>query len=759
MQRGVMSPSEGSVSSVEPGAAHASGFPKASGELEEGRHLQITTRLQKAMTLASNMDHSQSRQMVDNLDLDLQRTAMLCTRCEHLFSNAQTLERLADYYEPPPHCRFRELRIDCSLCRLIKKSLLASSPWNDAEGSSIDQEGLVELVLQYQMLDDSGDDGDAEDDEDEYGTEEEENFLFDRTTPSALSCYLLSSSLVAHLAWYRIPEQVCTAMNIDPASQRAVSHWRQLPGLYSTADYWKDDRFAAGILELIEAEDVTPASGSPDESSAAPGLLLDISQTGLGRIYIRECHHLTTNQYVALSYCWGGPQALVTLRSNLPQHQTEGILVSDLPSTIFEAVQVVSRLGFQYLWIDALCIVQDDEDAKAAEIEKMGDIYARATLVLLASGNNRAVKDGFLSPYDYVSLVSFLLEGQGRIPVCLAPDVQEPPQIDTRGWAYQERHLASRILEFAGARGVLLSSGSTFLKFSTAGTWITDEHTRHEDATTRSLRVMDWHSMVAEYSTRNLSCTEDRLPALAGCASKYAKALEAESAQESKASSDGSTVKEAKITYLAGLWSVHIIDDLLWRKARRSLFFLDHYRSPGWSWISVLDHRPRGERPLGVTNNLGLQLRLGGRTEPQAHLVLHDIELAHASAPFGRVLSGSITLRAKVVRFGAVESARHRESLLAECNYSLTPEQQEGLQCLRLKSGSRWDRHRSGEIENGDGGLLILPVDREGQVRGEDDEGIVTCRRIGAFWIWRGESDGVPMVDWDGVAVTTVRLV
>ena len=59
-----------------------------------------------------------------------------------------------------------------------------------------------------------------------------------------------------------------------------------------------------------------------------------------------------SNRYIALSHCWGGQVDTVTTRSNLNERKS-GILMSSLPRTFFDAVQLTRRLGVRYLWIDS----------------------------------------------------------------------------------------------------------------------------------------------------------------------------------------------------------------------------------------------------------------------------------------------------------------------------------------------------------------------------------------------------------------------
>jgi hypothetical protein len=92
-------------------------------------------------------------------------------------------------------------------------------------------------------------------------------------------------------------------------------------------------------------------------SSTRPKRLLDVgdSQDSPIRLVIDP----TTDKYVALSHCWGNHRRCVTTKENLPA-RVEGIAWLDLPQTFRDAITVTRAIGVQYLWIDFLCIIQDD---------------------------------------------------------------------------------------------------------------------------------------------------------------------------------------------------------------------------------------------------------------------------------------------------------------------------------------------------------------------------------------------------------------
>jgi hypothetical protein len=91
--------------------------------------------------------------------------------------------------------------------------------------------------------------------------------------------------------------------------------------------------------------------------------------------------------YLALSYCWGtdrGKTVAKTTRANLAQF-LEFIDPVMLPRTFQDAMHVVWNLDYRYIWIDALCIVQDDAADLVRECAQMGEIYKNALFTICVS--------------------------------------------------------------------------------------------------------------------------------------------------------------------------------------------------------------------------------------------------------------------------------------------------------------------------------------------------------------------------------------
>ncbi|KAF7679652.1 hypothetical protein GT037_003400 [Alternaria burnsii] len=112
----------------------------------------------------------------------------------------------------------------------------------------------------------------------------------------------------------------------------------------------------------------------------APERILDVQEHANARMYSLSPGDYP--RYVALRYCWGDtqPEQVKTTKANLQSRQDVTNL-SGLAQTIRDAIQVCFSLGSHYIWIDALCIVQDDDDEKVSEIADIQSIYRGAALL------------------------------------------------------------------------------------------------------------------------------------------------------------------------------------------------------------------------------------------------------------------------------------------------------------------------------------------------------------------------------------------
>lgn len=174
--------------------------------------------------------------------------------------------------------------------------------------------------------------------------------------------------------------------------------------------------------------------------------------------------------YIALSHCWGKSVHLTTTTSTLTQRKSN-IPFADLPPTFGDAVLLTRRLGFEYLWIDSLCIIQDDAQDWVNESAKMASIYQGAQLVLAATSSVDG-DGGCLFPRDaYLEVEGTSHDGtpfrffgrkkrdhavfnaqrhntQDLNVKDLSDEKYGEYPLLTRAWCFQERLLATRMLHF-----------------------------------------------------------------------------------------------------------------------------------------------------------------------------------------------------------------------------------------------------------------------------------------------------------------------
>jgi hypothetical protein len=162
----------------------------------------------------------------------------------------------------------------------------------------------------------------------------------------------------------------------------------------------------------------------------------------------------TASRYLALSYVWGAIsqlqnttalcESLMDLNSLLAHKDT-------IPQVITDAMEVTYSLGENYLWVDSLCIVQDDAAAKHHQISHMANIYSSAALTLVAVGAHDAnsnlpgVRPGTRWPQSW-------RQQQNELSRPLRPDLVlkaiDRSLYVSRAWTFQERHLSRRCLYF-----------------------------------------------------------------------------------------------------------------------------------------------------------------------------------------------------------------------------------------------------------------------------------------------------------------------
>jgi Heterokaryon incompatibility protein (HET) len=155
-------------------------------------------------------------------------------------------------------------------------------------------------------------------------------------------------------------------------------------------------------------------------------------------------------RYIALSHCWGESQLISTKTASIEAHY-EAIKWNDLPKTFQDAVVVTGKLGIRFLWIDSLCIIQDDPDDWLREAKCMEKVFASAYCTIAASSAKNST-EGFLIPRPVKQAVRLA----DNVYACevgqnFDHDI-ESAVLNQRGWVLQERALSPRTIHFTATQ-------------------------------------------------------------------------------------------------------------------------------------------------------------------------------------------------------------------------------------------------------------------------------------------------------------------
>ena len=320
-----------------------------------------------------------------------------------------------------------------------------------------------------------------------------------------------------------------------------------------------------------------------------------------------------TGTYACLSHCWG--QDLIAARTTSENINDFRRVIdwSLLPLNFQDAIIIAREFGISYLWIDSLCIIQNDRSDWERESANMAKIYEGGFITIAATASSSAAGGCFCSTQSDRCLRVEVGENHHfyiGIRDCTdvlhnkAPDAfLKTYPLFTRGWVYQERKLSRRILYCN--RGELSFECGEVSLCECANRAIAPHLPQRLVGKQRAQRskpepypriprgqfsrISDdqdlhngWRRLVAEYTQLKLTYEMDMLPALSGLAKK--------------------TAEITGDIYLAGLWRKSLGDDLLWYVTQRGTSGgrvqkskKDHeywkprpaWRAPSWSWASI----------------------------------------------------------------------------------------------------------------------------------------------------------------------------
>ncbi|KAI1372074.1 heterokaryon incompatibility protein-domain-containing protein [Hypoxylon crocopeplum] len=437
-----------------------------------------------------------------------------------------------------------------------------------------------------------------------------------------------------------------------------------------------------------------------DDGDFQPTRLLYIGE-GLGDP-ARLCHTKdlpSRVRYISLSHRWGNVQIFRLLLDNI-QALEQALPLDILPKTFIDAIEVTRSLGAQYIWIDSLCIIQDDVDDWRHEAARMGDVYRYSWCNVAATGFEDS-KRGMLvrrdsrivAPLavrrDYQYKKSMLPFAVQVMPTAGGSDLDPPAKFRShakeearrqaifpngnyvcfderfwergitlaplmgRGWVFQERLLSPRTLHF-GAEQLFWECRETEA-CEAFPTGLPRDF--HHGATYKARRAADgldiasdlsslqtaldaWNAVLASYTSASLTRQSDRLPALSGVAKDMQNVL--------------------KSKYLAGLWEICLLYQLLWRLEGPDRADTETSGAPSWSWASTAG--------AVIGNNLVPSPDLAERTV--AKLVNANVQ--PVDDEMGEVIAGTITISGTLVhlfptpkRFDILEYGQKLEDILS----------------------------------------------------------------------------------------------
>jgi hypothetical protein len=193
------------------------------------------------------------------------------------------------------------------------------------------------------------------------------------------------------------------------------------------------------------------------ETNFAP-LTIDIRLVDLSNSCIRIIPAGESPIYVSLSYVWGpaSQMSLMLLKANVHALKRPGGLNeyrSEIPLTVWNAFEVARQLGIPYIWVDALCIVQDDDEQKEQQIQIMDKIYQHAVLTICVAAGD-GCQSGIPGVLGRPKGLPQTWETYGDLRLTTMRPVAgliRDSAWDRRAWTFQERLLSTRCAIFTTA--------------------------------------------------------------------------------------------------------------------------------------------------------------------------------------------------------------------------------------------------------------------------------------------------------------------
>jgi len=411
----------------------------------------------------------------------------------------------------------------------------------------------------------------------------------------------------------------------------------------SAEDYASPDRRANTIAAvplcrrwLEECRASHPqCRGNETLHSIVPTRLLDIGNGGprirLAAEVSRKGHNI---KYATLSHCWGAEPFATLTSANLESFRQQ-VPIEAITKTFSDAIHIARALGFCYLWIDSLCIIQDSVEDWERESSQMTQVYGDSDLTIAAT----SAKDGRGGCFFGRGPNRRCRVRQSSSPVLW--DVYRYPyrhplqcnSLDTRAWALQERYLSRRMLHFAHDEVFWDCDGNPASETFPYGYPLGMGGREYLGLTVqkRPLTRQKWRLIVEDYSKRDLTKSSDRFPAIAG----LAKLIQ----------------EQTKDEYVAGMWREGLAYQLAWYSFTTE-GMTGPYIAPSWSWATSRKIR----FPQYHEHTL---------ESSQLHIQVDSIDIQYATSNrLGEILAGKVRLRCDILCRAVVRLVSGRVTLL-----------------------------------------------------------------------------------------------
>ncbi|KAK0701316.1 heterokaryon incompatibility protein-domain-containing protein, partial [Lasiosphaeris hirsuta] len=316
-------------------------------------------------------------------------------------------------------------------------------------------------------------------------------------------------------------------------------------------------RVGSSVTKLVgqEYDQIEPFTTKPDLSSRVVGTPLPTRLIDLGEGCFRV-ENLTVSalrlklsksrvklvttppeargRYLTLSHRWGDDEHFKLTQSCLSSFHRDGIAFSTIPKTFQDAIVAARLLRHRYLWVDALCIVQDDPDDWAHESARMAAVYHNASCTIsahTARNSNDGFLDASLDPPPTLVLRSpryFFNPRRTITHLTLLGSFTNQVAgsfLSQRGWVFQERVLSQRLLHFV-QHHTFFEDHAGVVADDVGSANLPPLH-RLEDnkwSVTDSFHgFVYWCRLIQKYSRCCLTYEKDRLPAIAGLAQSFSE--------------------------------------------------------------------------------------------------------------------------------------------------------------------------------------------------------------------------------------------